>query len=75
MKLHIKCHTEASGQLAELGIEGEGSTEYRPLWLSADKVNYFYPNPDGETFINVGGDDLTVQEAFGGVYDQYHKEL
>lgn len=64
--LHIKCHndSEQNEALRELGIESESKYEWRDVRIKPSAVNYYYPNPDGGCFMNVGGDDITVSESF-----------
>ena len=64
MKLHIKCNTGENAGYEDLGIDIPESTEFRPCEINPNHVSFYYPNTDGGTFINVGGDELTVKESF-----------
>ena len=63
IELHIECYS-GEDKLAELGIESNAPTEWRPCIIPLDAIMMIYPAREGGTMIVIGAEDFLVSESY-----------
>jgi len=69
IELHIECYA-GHDKLAQLGLESDNNTEWRPCLIPLDAIMSIYPAREGGTIIIIGGEDFRFKESY-----EYIKQL